>query len=144
MILDIINNSDYQHIIKKQIREIIEFLIKENVEFSITANIASLSFTPKLPKVIESKLPPFPLFMLAGYTFESLHTYEDYLEFEAGFGKENFGSVVKIPYLAIFQIVFDESILYINPIATQTALFENINHTIKSKSKLKLARTTNE
>jgi hypothetical protein len=40
------------------------------------------------------------------------------LSFEAGFGNENFGSVVKIPLHAVFQIIVDESILYINSVAT--------------------------
>lgn len=83
------------------------------------------------------------MFMLANYSFESLKLYDDYLEFEAGFGKENFGSVVNIPYLAIFQIVLDESILYLNPVATQTSLFENLNSVLKSKTKLKLASKNN-
>jgi hypothetical protein len=40
------------------------------------------------------------------------------MSFEAGFGNENFGSVVKIPLHAIFQIIVDESILYLNSVAT--------------------------
>ena len=43
---------------------------------------------------------------------------DDFLSFEAGFGSENFGSVVKIPLHAIFQIIVDESILYLNSVAT--------------------------
>ena len=39
-------------------------------------------------------------------------------EAAAGFGNENFGSVVKIPLFAIFQIVVEESILYLNSVAT--------------------------
>lgn len=143
MILDVIGSSDYHKIVSGQVKEIISFLTKESVEFGITSNVQAVGFSPDLPSVIKSKLSPFPMFMLANYSFESLKLYDDYLEFEAGFGKENFGSVVNIPYLAIFQIVLDESILYLNPIATQTALFENLTSVLKSKTKLKLASKNN-
>lgn len=143
MILEVIGSSDYHKIVSKQVKEIISFLTKESVEFGITSNVQAVKFSPELPNVIKSKLSPFPMFMLANYSFESLKLYDDYLEFEAGFGKENFGSVVSIPYLAIFQIVLDESILYLNPIATQTALFENLSSVLKSKTKLKLASKNN-
>jgi hypothetical protein len=143
MILDVIGSSDYHKIVSKQVKEIISFLTKESIEFGITSNVQAVQFSPELPSVIKSKLSPFPMFMLANYSFESLKLYDDYLEFEAGFGKENFGSVVNIPYLAIFQIVLDESILYLNPVATQTSLFENLNSVLKSKTKLKLASKNN-
>jgi hypothetical protein len=143
MILDVIGSSDYHKIVSKQVKEIISFVTKESIEFCITSNVQAVQFSPELPSVIKSKLSPFPMFMLANYSFESLKLYDDYLEFEAGFGKENFGSVVNIPYLAIFQIVLDESILYLNPVATQTSLFENLNSVLKSKTKLKLASKNN-
>lgn len=140
MILDVIGSSDYHKIVSKQVKEIISFLTKESIEFGITSNVQAVRFSPELPSVIKSKLSPFPMFMLANYSFESLKLYDDYLEFEAGFGKENFGSVVNIPYLAIFQIVLDESILYLNPVATQTSLFENLSSVLKSKNKIKIGK----
>ncbi|MDY0321655.1 MAG: hypothetical protein RBR23_07995 [Arcobacteraceae bacterium] len=143
MILDVIGSSDYHKIVSKQVKEIISFLTKESIEFGITSNVQAVQFSPELPSVIKNKLSPFPMFMLANYSFESLKLYDDYLEFEAGFGKENFGSVVNIPYLAIFQVVLDESILYLNPVATQTSLFENLTSVLKSKTKLKLASKNN-
>lgn len=139
MIVDLINNTSYQKIVTVHIREIIKFLVEHSNEFGITANIKGVSFNPELPSVISAKLAPFPMFVLANYSFESLNVYDDYLEFEAGFGKENFGSVIKIPLKAIFQIVVDESILYLNPVATLNNIFENTNNIAKSKSKLTLA-----
>ena len=58
------------------------------------------------------------LFLLANYTFESIILHDEYIEFEAGFGKDNAGSIVTIPYVYIFQIIVDESVLSINPSAT--------------------------
>ena len=34
--------------------------------------------------------------------------------FEAGFGSENFGSVVSVPLLSILQIIIDETPVFIN------------------------------
>ena len=36
------------------------------------------------------------------------------LVFEAGFGSENFGSVVTVPLLSIMQIIVEETPLFIN------------------------------
>jgi hypothetical protein len=52
------------------------------------------------------------------------------MSFEAGFGNENFGSVVKIPLFAIFQIIVDESVLYLNSVAT----VEKFNKDLKRNS----------
>lgn len=54
------------------------------------------------------------LFFLAGYTFESARIENDCLVFEAGFGAENFGSIVTVPLLSIVQIIVDEQPVLIN------------------------------
>ena len=61
-----------------------------------------------------SEFRPLTLFFLAGYTFETAHIQEDYLIFEAGFGAENFGSLVRVPLISIMQIIVDETPLMIN------------------------------
>lgn len=118
MIKDIIENPNYKEIIEKQIQDIIVFLLDNNQEFSITANITPISFNPALPEEIKSQLHKFSLFVLSNYTYTTIEINEEFLSFEAGFGNENFGSVVKIPLHAIFQIIVDDSILYLNSIAT--------------------------
>ena len=52
--------------------------------------------------------------MLANYSFESATLNKEFLEFEAGFGSENFGAVVQIPLLAIKQIFVGEYPILIN------------------------------
>ncbi len=94
------------------------FLLQNNQEFAVTANVKGVSFEPQLPSSILDKLSTFSLFVLSNYTYSTIELNDDYLMFEAGFGKENFGAMVKIPLLAIFQIIIGESILYINSIAT--------------------------
>jgi hypothetical protein len=118
MIRDIIENDNYRILVEKQIKENILFLLEKNQEFSITANIEPITFNPELPKVIKEQMHKFSLFILSNYTYTTVQVDDEFLSFEAGFGNENFGSVVKIPLHSIFQIIVDESILYINSVAT--------------------------
>lgn len=123
MIHNIITNKEYREITTKQIKELLLFLMKENEEFGITANLNGITFTPDIPQSIKRHFTKYTLFSLANYTLESLELHDNYITFEAGFGEENFGSVCKIPYFAIFQISIANSILYINPTATVEKYF---------------------
>lgn len=118
MITNIIENDEYKDLVSKQIVETIEFLLEQSQEFSITANIESIEFNPELPVTIKDQLAKYSLFILSNYTYTTINLNDKFLSFEAGFGSENFGSTVKIPIHSIFQIVVDESILYINSVAT--------------------------
>ena len=130
MVKDIIENNEYKSLVEKQIKENVLFLLEKKQEFSITANIQPISFTPELPKVIKDQMHKFSLFTLSNYTYTTVQIDDNYISFEAGFGNENFGSVVKIPLYAIFQIIIDESILYINSVAT----VEKFNKDLKKNS----------
>mgnify|MGYP000667972814 FL=1 len=130
MIKNIIEDEEYKNLIENQIKETVFFLLEKNQEFSITANIEPVTFTPELPSVIRNQMHKFSLFTLSNYTYTTVQIDDDYMSFEAGFGNENFGSVVKIPLHAIFQIVVDESILYINSVAT----VEKFNKDLKKNS----------
>ena len=130
MIRNIIEDEEYKNLIENQIKETVFFLLEKNQEFSITANIEPVTFTPELPSVIRNQMHKFSLFTLSNYTYTTVQIDDDYMSFEGGFGNENFGSVVKIPLHAIFQIVVDESILYINSVAT----VEKFNKDLKKNS----------
>ena len=125
MVTDIIENKDYRNLIESQVYEVIEFLLSQNHEFSITANIKSVDFNPQVPNAISDSFQHFTLFTLSNYTYESIQLTQDYISFEAGFGSENFGSVVTVPLNGVFQIVLSESILYLNPTATVESFFED-------------------
>jgi len=114
----IIEDYSFKDLAQKHIKEIIQYIIDKNVEFSVVANIKAISFEPDLPKHIKEKLNQFSLFTLAGYTFTTIKIDDDFLFFEAGFGKDNFGSIVRIPLYSILQIIIDENILYVNLSAT--------------------------
>ena len=108
MIRNIIEDEEYKNLIENQIKETVFFLLEKNQEFSITANIEPVTFTPELPSVIRNQMHKFSLFTLSNYTYTTVQIDDDYMSFEAGFGNENLGSVVKIPLHAIFQIGVDE------------------------------------
>lgn len=123
MIFNIVEDLEYKELIETQIYEIIEFLINKEQEFSITANINGVSFNPAIPESISKSFPHFTLFTLANYTYSTIELGENDISFETGFGAENFGSVVTVPLSGIFQIVIDESILFLNPTATVEKYF---------------------
>lgn len=130
MINNIIENEDYKDLTAKQIKETMEFLIAQGQEFAITGNIDAIKFDPELPASIFEQLSKFSLFVLSNYTYSTIKIDDKYLYFEAGFGTENFGSTVKIPLHSVFQIIVDESILYINSVAT----VDKFNKDAKEKS----------
>lgn len=138
MISKLIERTEYKDFVSNQVKETIEFLIENNEEFSITANMQIVEFNPQLPEPIYKQFGKFSLFVLANYTYESIILEKDYISFEAGFGKENFGSLVKIPYFAIFQIIIDESILFVNSVATVDKFFTKESRMKKSMNAFKM------
>jgi hypothetical protein len=123
MIFNIVEDVSYKEMLEGQIFEVLEYLINKDEEFSLTANINGVSFDPEMPESISNKFSHFTLFTLSNYTYESIILTEKNITFEAGFGSENFGSHVTIPLCAIFQIVIEESILFLNPTATVEKFF---------------------
>jgi len=118
MINNILEDVNYKELVASQIKDTMSYLVQENEEFAITANIGAVTFTPELPSATKDQLAKFSLFILKNYTYSTIKIDETHISFEAGFGSENFGSTVKIPFHAIFQIVVDESILFVNSVAT--------------------------
>ena len=114
MSLKNLQKPQFREIMQEHIFNSIEFLFDTNQEFGVACEIEFVQFDPPLPKDIESTLPTVTLFMLANYSFESASLNEDFLEFEAGFGTDNFGSFVQIPLLAIKQMFVDEYPILIN------------------------------
>ncbi|PLY07997.1 MAG: hypothetical protein C0625_03355 [Arcobacter sp.] len=130
MINNIIENTEYKDLVSSQIKDTISFLLEQNQEFAITANIDAVKFNPELPSATFEQLSKFSLFILANYTYSTIKLDDDSIYFEAGFGSENFGSTVKVPFFAIFQIVVEESILFVNSVAT----VDKFNKDAKEKS----------
>ncbi|RBQ27371.1 MULTISPECIES: hypothetical protein [Arcobacteraceae] len=118
MLKTIIEDYNFKELSQNHIKDIIQHIVSKNIEFGLVINIESVIFEPDLPKGIKKKLNKFSLFTLAGYTFTTVRIDGDFLFFEAGFGEENFGSVLKIPLFSILQIIINDNIIYINLTAT--------------------------
>jgi hypothetical protein len=99
---------------QKHIEELIIHFFQKEQNFGILCKIEDVGFEPSLPEDIVTEFRPLTLFFLAGYTFETANIEEDYLVFEAGFGAENFGSLVRVPLVSIIQIIVDETPVMIN------------------------------
>jgi hypothetical protein len=125
MINKILNENSYKDLASKQLKELLLYIQNNNYEFNLLANIDGINFNPKLPEDIYNKLDTFVLFSLAKFTLSSLKLKENHIEFEAGFGESNFGSICTIPYYAILQITIDNSIIFINPVASVQKYFIN-------------------
>ncbi len=114
MIDQLLDSKSFGNLMKKHLYEVMELLIKDGVEFSVAAEIEHLSFSPELPDELVEKFASISLFVLAGYTYESLVLEKNYITFEAGFGSENIGSFVTIPILAIRHILIDDLVISVN------------------------------
>ena len=130
MTQNITENVEFQELIQNHCKEQINFFISKGIDFSVVANISNITFEPDLPNDLKDNLSKFSLFTLAGYTFQSAYIKEESLFFEAGFGKDTFGSLVRIPFSSIFQIIKNDKIVFINISAT----LENIDKNPKNKS----------
>jgi len=99
---------------KQHILDVLSYLFNKGHNFGILCRIDEVSFNPELPEYMQGAFQPLTLFFLAGYTYDSAYIEGDYIIFEAGFGQENFGSVVSVPLIAIMQIIVDETPIFIN------------------------------
>ncbi len=114
MLYDILQDTEFSIILKNHAIDIITYLFEKNQEFGVLVDISAVTFDPMLPEDIMQQLPEFTLFVLENYTYESAKLEESTLIFEAGFGAQNFGSVVSVPIESILQIIVDETPIFVN------------------------------
>lgn len=119
----ICQNIKLKALLTKHAKEILHLLIEQNISFSILCDISKTTFDPPLPSDIDKNLDTLTLFVLAGYTFESIEIGAHSISFEAGFGARNFGSLVTIQYDGIVQILLQDSTL-----AQEISLFINVSN----------------
>jgi len=111
---NLIEDRNFSKLMKKHLEELIVLLFEKEQNFGVLCKIEEISFHPELPEGMFEEFRPLTLFFLAGYTFETAKIEDDMLIFEAGFGPENFGSVVSVPLLSILQVIVDETPVMIN------------------------------
>ena len=114
MFENVIKNKKFASMMKQHIQDVIIHFFEQEQNFGILCKIEQVSFDPVLPEEISVELRSLTLFFLAGYTFETAQIEDDTLIFEAGFGAENFGSIVSVPLLSIMQLIVDETPVLIN------------------------------
>ena len=114
MLEKLIEDRAFGTLMKKHMMELMILFFEKEQNFGILCKIEDVSFYPELPETIYKDFRPLTLFFLAGYTFETARIEDDMLIFEAGFGSDNFGSVVSVPLLSILQVIVDETPLFIN------------------------------
>ncbi len=114
MTINLLQTPEYRTLIQTHIFETIKYLFNKNQEFALACEVKYITFTPELPANIKDSFDDTVLFILSGFTFESAQLHEEYFSFEAGFGSENFGSVVSLPLLAIKQVFVGENPIVIN------------------------------
>lgn len=94
--------------------EIVDLLLQEGVNFTVMASLDGVFFDPELPSKITKNFKPIITFALSGYTFESAKVYDKILQFDAGFGEDNIGSLVSVHLDHILQIIVEGNPIYIN------------------------------
>ena len=114
MTINLLQTPEYRALIQSHIFETIQYLFSKNQEFALACEVKYITFSPELPNDIKDSFEDTVLFILRGYTFESAQLNEGYFSFEAGFGSENFGSMVSVPLLAIKQVFVGENPIVIN------------------------------
>jgi hypothetical protein len=135
MALDLFQTDAYRALIHDHVYNTLAFLLENGQEFAIAAEVAYMQMTPELPKDIVKHFGETALFVLAGYTFESAYIDENNLYFEAGFGGENIGAHVRVPFLSIKQIFVDEYPVTINiasPSSHQEEAFVSPEHSMNA------------
>jgi len=114
MLFTLLNERSFQKMMNRHITDTLFYLLDNDQPFGLLCNLKYVTFDPPLPEDIYSALNDVTLFMIAGYTFESFSVEDDFLFFEAGFGSQNFGSLVSMPLLAILQLLVEETPILIN------------------------------
>lgn len=114
MTMNLFQTHEYRTLMQKHLSETIDYLFKKNQEFALACEVKYITFSPELPSSIKDSFDHTVLFILSGFTLETAQLEEEYFSFEAGFGSDNFGSVVSVPLLAIKQIFVGENPIVIN------------------------------
>ncbi len=114
MLQMVLNDDRFCNIMNKHVQDILDFLLEKGINFSILTSVTDVDFSPTLPDKIKDTFKPITMFVLAGYTFESVLVDEEIISFEAGFGSDNFGSLVSVPLLSVLQVIVENTPIFIN------------------------------
>jgi len=124
MLEKLINSDKFCESMHENTKEIISFMLEGGVEFGVICSTEEVVFEPPLPPEILKNIKPIALFVLSNYSFESAYLDEgaNTLYFEAGFGADNYASLVGIELTNIIQLVVEDTPVYINVCAGRKKL----------------------
>lgn len=111
---ELLEKDEFVGAVHYSLEKVIKLLLSEDIPFSILANMSFVNFEPDLPKEISDNFKPITLFDLYGYTLSSASLKNGIFSFEAGFGSEDFASLVTLPQGAILQIAVDDTPIFLN------------------------------
>ncbi|MBE6429932.1 MULTISPECIES: hypothetical protein [Campylobacter] len=115
MLEEFLKDSEFASMMHRNIYDLLNLLMQKNTQFDILVSTKFVNFSPELPQEIKSNFnPSVILFSLAGYSLSSVEISKDEIKFEAGFGPDNFASLVSVPIGAIIRISIDENPILIN------------------------------
>lgn len=114
MTINLFQTPEYRTLMQSHIFDTITYLFNKDQEFALACEVKTITFNPELPTEILDSFNETVLFILSGYTLESAQLEESYFSFEAGFGSDNFGSLVTIPLLGIQQVFVGDNPVVIN------------------------------
>lgn len=114
MLKQILDDTSFGDVMQHNIANVLHYLFENNQDFGVLCKLEFVTFEPSLPKHISKDFRNMTLFYLAGYTFDSATIQNNMLLFEAGFGEENFGSLVGVALSSIVQIIVDDTPILIN------------------------------
>lgn len=124
MIEQVANSAKMQNVLQKHAKEIIQTLYEEDLHFSIVCDTSLIQFSPPLSVEMRERLGKVAVFILSGYSFQSLKLADNHFEFEAGLimqSGEDLGTILEIPYHSVMQIVIQDEnetqsiMVYCNP-----------------------------
>jgi len=114
MTINLFQTPEYRTLMEEHMEKTIGYLFQKDQEFALACEIKYVQFDPELPSNIKESFNETVLFIISGYAYESAKLEEGYFSFEAGFGSENFGSVVTMPLLAIKQVFVGDNPIVFN------------------------------
>ena len=115
MLEEFLKDSEFASMMHRNIYDLLNLLTQKDIQFDILVSTKFVNFSPELPQEIKANFnPSVILFSLAGYSLSSVEISKDEIKFEAGFGPDNFASLVSVPIGAIIRISIDENPILIN------------------------------
>jgi hypothetical protein len=142
MTINLLQTPEYIAQINEHIFQTISYLFQKNQEFAIVCEIKNVDFQPELPTEIKEEMlnKETALFMISNYTLQSATVNESTFTFEAGFGAQNYGSLLTIPLLGIKYIYLGETLILVNASTYEKKTTRSMKDILNSPKNKKLVK----